>query len=134
MGRPTKYKEEYCDMLIEHMKQGYSFESFASRVGVHVDSLYEWCKMFPEFSESKKKGFASSQTFWEDAAIKGLWNITEHGQTLNTSLWIFNMKNRFKWTDRHEVTKDVKDMDDDEFNVLAAKVVERIKNESPGKD
>ena len=28
VGRPTKYKPEYCEMLIEHMSEGLSFESF----------------------------------------------------------------------------------------------------------
>ena len=32
VGRPTDYKKEYCELLIEHMAAGFSFESFAGKL------------------------------------------------------------------------------------------------------
>ena len=32
MGRPTKYKKKYCKMLIDHMKKGLTYETFAATI------------------------------------------------------------------------------------------------------
>lgn len=100
-GKPSLYKPEYCQMLIEHMKQGYSYETFAVDIGVHRDTLYEWEKVHPEYSDTKKRAVLASQKQWEEWGIKGLWNTSGQGthENLNTTLWIFNMKSRFKWRD-----------------------------------
>ena len=100
-GRPTKFKEEYCQMLIEHMALGFSFESFAGLISVNQDTLHEWCKVHAIFSEAKKLAFAKCQLFWEAIGMEGLWSTKE--RSLNTGNYVFQMKNRFKWTDRVEV-------------------------------
>lgn len=102
-GRPTDYDPSYCDMLIEHLKQGYSFESFAADVDVCKDTLYEWIKAHPEFSDAKKRGTAKSQKWWEKKSIDHLI-ISKDGDRLDTGNWIFNMRNRFGWRDRPEET------------------------------
>lgn len=98
-GRPTDYKPEYCQLLIEHMGEGFSFEAFAAIVNCHKDTLYQWVLSHNEFSDSKKIAFERSRLFWErvgiDIAVKGEGNATA---------FIFNMKNRFKgeWRDKIE--------------------------------
>ncbi len=110
-GRPSKYKPEYCEQLIEHMEQGYSFDSFAGIVEVNIDTLYEWTKVHEEFSEAKKVAFSKCQVFWEKIGIDNILNksetesfgkneFTTKSTSLNASAWIFNMKNRFKWKDK----------------------------------
>lgn len=112
-GRPSKYKPEYCEQLIEHMSNGYSFDSFAGVVEVNQDTLHEWTKVHEDFSESKKIAFSKSQIFWEKIGIDNIVNTSEsfgEGQsiskTLNASAWIFNMKNRFKWKDKQPEEND----------------------------
>lgn len=95
-GRPSKYRKEYCELLVSHMEGGLSFESFAAEVGVIPDTLYEWVKKHPEFSDAKKRGWALSQLFWEKIGIAG---ATGRIRGFNAASWIFNMKNRFKWRD-----------------------------------
>lgn len=102
-GRPTKYENRFDEMLIEHMSQGFSFESFAGIIEVNQDTLHEWAKVNPKFSEAKKIAFAKCQVFWEKIGITGLWSEYQ-GASLNTGVWVFNMKNRFKWSDRMEVS------------------------------
>jgi len=95
-GRPTLYKKEYCQMLIDHMAQGYSYATFAATINTHRDTLHEWEQKHPEFSDAKKIAFTKCQQWWETQAMKGMW--TENGENatnLNTTLWIFNMKCRF---------------------------------------
>lgn len=122
IGRPSKYKQEYCQMLIEHMKDGLSFESFAAIISVNRDTLHEWVKVHSDFSEAKKTAFDLNLLFWEKHGIEGLYNTTEYDEkgkpssskSINSTVWIFNMKNRHKWGDKiageddHKVTLDGK--------------------------
>ena len=96
-GQLSKYKSEYCEMLIDHMAKGLSFESFAGVIGVHFDTLYEWAKVHHAFSESKRQARAKCILFWEEAGIKGMSD-----QNFKAPVWIYNMKCRFpdQWADK----------------------------------
>lgn len=102
-GRPTKYKPEYCEMLLTHMASGFSYLSFAGVVSVNYDTLYEWEKVHEEFSEAKKNGLAKNLHHWEQLGYQGMWHGGKDQPSFNSTLWIFNMKNRHKWTDNKEV-------------------------------
>lgn len=101
VGRPSLYDDAYPECLVEHMAQGYSFESFGGVIDppCSTDTLYEWCKVHPEFSEAKKRGSARSRHWWE---MQG--NLGMHMKGFNAAVWVFNMKNRFKWADRSEIS------------------------------
>lgn len=113
-GRPTSYEERFCEMLIDHMAQGFSYESFAGLVGVSKQTIYDWEKANPQFLYSKKIGVEKSRLFWETQGIEGIYTTEtfeqdENGsrstkKALNSSVWIFNMKNRFKdeWREKQE--------------------------------
>lgn len=104
-GRPSKYKPEYCELLIKEMSRGFSFEAVAGLLEVNVDTLYEWVKKHKEFSDAKKIAFGRNRYFWEKIGIDNIKNIYQ-GDNLNTTLWIFNMKNRFGWRDTKEESVD----------------------------
>ena len=121
-GRPTDYKPEYCQMLIDHMAKGYSFESFAGLIRAARSSIYLWIDVHEEFSDAKKEGLELCRLFWEGKAIELIEEQSEYDSVtkttttrkLNTTLWIFNMKNRFKdeWSDTHKQEVEVKNMPD----------------------
>lgn len=102
VGRPTKYKRAYCQMVIDHMEQGFSFESFAGLIGTHKQTIYDWRNTHPEFSDSVKIAFEKCRVWWEKQGMEGLWSTKEG--TFNSSNYIFQMKNRFRdeWKDKHE--------------------------------
>lgn len=102
-------------MLIEHMRGGLSYESFAGIIGVVKQTLYNWEKEHDEFLDARKQGDMLSLLYWERKGIDGLHNESfkdEDGMTVNRSInatmWIFNMKNRHKWRDKHEDDEDKK--------------------------
>lgn len=105
-GQPTLYKDEYCHMLIEHMREGFSYESFAGVIESDRTTLYNWEKSNSEFFHAKKRGMDLCLLYWERAGKKGMFasTIYEDGKKisetkLQSAIWIFNMKARFKWFD-----------------------------------
>lgn len=107
-GRPTDYKKEYCDLLIEHGKQGLSFESFAGVIGQCRSTLYVWTKEHKEFMDAKKLSESYCRLFWEKIGVDYIINRNDpKGMTenLNNTVWIFNMKNRFGWRDKVETVE-----------------------------
>lgn len=109
-GRPTKYEPRFCEELIDHMALGYSFESFAAIAKCDRSILYDWEKAHPEFKSAKEQAFAEGLLFWERLGIDNIISTNDFSRdgdsqqssskTLNGSVWIFNMKNRFRWRDK----------------------------------
>lgn len=113
-------------MLIKHMAQGFSFDSFAAEIDVCDDTLYEWAKVHPAFSDAKKIATQKSRKFWESAGIEGLFSHPK-GPVLNTGAWIFNMRNRFGW--RNDPVAKPGDKQDQAIVKLGEKLAEEIETE-----
>lgn len=127
IGRPTKYKPEYCQELVEHMAKGFSFASFAADIDVNQDTLHEWAKVHDEFSDAKKRAFDKCLRFWEDLGVRAAQGLV---QNFNAAAWIFNMKNRFRWTDRQDINTK---MDvGGSFHKTLADVMAKIEDETDG--
>lgn len=63
-GRPTKYKEEYCEVFINEMREGGFIETFCDKIEIHVSTFYEWCKVHDKFSEAVKIGKTASKSIF----------------------------------------------------------------------
>lgn len=99
--RPTKYKEEYCQELLEFFNRPLymtrtvqqatasgrtasfdqleacdlpSFAGFARKIAVCEDTLYEWKKVHPAFSESFTKAKAIQKEIILMHAMKNNYN------------------------------------------------------------
>lgn len=146
-GAPTKYKPEYAEMLIEHCAEGLGWEEFAGVIGVAEKTIYNWFNTIPEFLQAKEIGYSKARLWWgrvgRDNVVER--NIPGEGTTkINTGAWIINMKNRFGWTDRQDVTQkvdstnhnvnlnaelDLQRLDDDEIELLE-RLVDKMGNKS----
>ena len=100
VGRPTKYKPEYCQLLIDHMAKGLSFESFAGVVGTCKETIYRWLHENKEFVDARRHAIAKNRIFWEQKGIDGMQGDISG---FNATSWVFNMKNRFGWNDRQDI-------------------------------
>jgi len=98
-GRPTHYKPEYCEALIEHMAEGKSFESFGADIDCHRQTLYDWCNKHADFAYAKKVGSEKSWKWWEKLVIDQATGKIDG----NATMIIFALKNRFGWHDKQEV-------------------------------
>jgi len=121
MGRPSKYDSKFCDIAIKMMSKGHSKLSVAGRLGISRDTFYEWCRRYPEFSDTIKIGEMKSLHYWEEIGIKATMGKIKR---FRPSIWIFTMKARFGWRDNSPV-KNTEDMAD--------RIEREIKEEIPTK-
>lgn len=96
-GRPSDYKPEFCQQVIEYGKEGMSKMEMCLELNICKQTLYNWCDEYPEFLDSLNKAIDYSQAWWE---MKGR-KATFDSEGFNATSYIFNMKNRFKedWSD-----------------------------------
>lgn len=55
-GRPTAYRPEYAEQARKLCLLGHTDAELAKAFEVHVDTIYEWKKRHPEFSDALSKG------------------------------------------------------------------------------
>ncbi len=121
-GRPSDYDPKYCDELLEYFSVDPYFETpverqlkngtvvtsikfipsdlptlagFACKIGVHRDTLNQWSKDHPEFSDAVQKAKEYQEKILVNNALKGLYN---------PAFSIFFAKNNLGWKDRQDVT------------------------------
>lgn len=102
IGRPTKYDNSFCDVVVEKMKKGAAIKELPFYLGVCVDTINEWRKIHPDFSAAIKKGESFSEAVW---LRKGRLEL--ENPKFNSTLWYMNMKNRFGWSDKQESNHNV---------------------------
>lgn len=65
-GRPSEYRVEYCDKVIEAAKNhGLSITAFAGIIGVARASIYEWIGAHREFSDACARAQSARVLWWE---------------------------------------------------------------------
>lgn len=101
-GAPTKYKKEYCKRTLKLMEDGKSICHLAKEFKVNRDTIYQWAKDNPEFSDTLAEGRDLAEAFWMNEGEAGLWNQGQ-GISFNATVWKYFMANRFDWRDKQEV-------------------------------
>lgn len=98
-GRPSKYEDAFCELAEFYLAQGYSEAVLAGEIGVCIDTVHEWKKVHPEFSDAVKVGRAKGARVWEDRLAK----LADENQGNATGI-IFGLKNRqpSEWRDKTE--------------------------------
>lgn len=90
-GRPTKYKEKKTIRAVEKFIQEMNLKNFFESCGIeHValllgvcrDTIYEWAKIYPEFSDTIKKWETKRNALFYVLSMK-----------MGTGAWIFLAKN-----------------------------------------
>lgn len=101
VGRPTKYKPEYCDEVLELGKQGYSVAEIAAHFEVDKASLYRWQEEDPNFALSMARAKSFEQAWFEREARSNMKN-----REFNANLWYRSAASRFRddYTERKELT------------------------------
>ena len=98
-GRPTDYKPEYCETVINAGRLGKSKTWMAGSIGVTRETLDDWAKANPEFSDAMHNALISSQMWWEDAGQSGM-----KAKVFNAAIWGKSVSCRFPndWREKTE--------------------------------
>lgn len=98
------YRIEYCIKLIEHMSMGFSYDSFAGKIGVAVTTLKNWESAHPEWVQAKAEGHAARLLHWEGIALGHVTGAVK----ANPAALIFALKNAFPENYKDKQELDVK--------------------------
>jgi hypothetical protein len=101
LGRPSHYKEEYCEKIIEYFREGMSIEEICYELNIAKQTFYNWCENYPEFKQAKNIGVDLSCGWWKKQGRKQLEN-----KDFSYTGWYMNMKNRFGWADKQETKEE----------------------------
>jgi len=88
-GRPTLYRREMGDRLVNAMAKGLTAEAAAARIGISARSLFNWQKQHPEFLQAIQEGRQRSQLWWEERAL-----AMANGEAGNTQIVMLGLRNR----------------------------------------
>jgi len=75
MGQASSYKEEFNQLLLDHLSSGFSFASFSAvlyeefRLKTSSQTLYNWLDRFPDFRLSKETGESLGLHLYEKLLI-----------------------------------------------------------------
>lgn len=99
-GRPTDYRPEYCEEVIELGKEGKSLAQMCAHFDIARQTIDNWAQANPEFLEALNRAKVHAQAWWEQ---KGMDGLTIQG--FNAAVWKKSMEARFRedYTERKEV-------------------------------
>lgn len=92
MGRPTDYRAEYCERVIELGREGKSYTQIACELDVAKSTLYEWKAAKPEFSDALTRARELAQAWWENI---GQGQMVSPVQGFSASLFAKQVSCRF---------------------------------------
>jgi len=101
IGAKSKYKEEFCESLIKHMAEGYSYSTWGVDNNISTSTMYRWESDGPDWTEAKDIGYHSGLKLFESILIsnsQGLIpdDLKDKGSTgVNTSGLKFILKTRY---------------------------------------
>ena len=103
VGRPTKYFPELGIWAEWLGSKGYSLKQICAIFGVSHETVYEWARQNPEFSESLARARELAQSWWETIGQAALFN-----KNFNTFIWNKILSTRFRqdYTDRRGLPYD----------------------------
>lgn len=73
-GRPTKYKPEFCERVVELGMLGKSRFQIARDLGVAMSTMQDWEVAHDEFRAATTHARDLAQAWWEDQGQKGIWS------------------------------------------------------------
>lgn len=103
-GRPSDYKPEFCEDVIELGKAGKSKAQMAAAFDVSRQTIDNWAIANPAFAAALDRAMAHCQAWWEDKGAEGMEKAG-----FNAAVWKKSVEARFRedYTERHEVKADL---------------------------
>ena len=91
VGRPSLYRPEYCEKVIELGREGCSPAEIASELDVDRVTLRNWAEEHADFSQALVRAKNHEQAWWEKTGKSGLF-----ADRFNAAVWAKSVSARFK--------------------------------------
>ena len=91
VGRPSKYKPEFCEKIIELAKTGAGMVEWALACDVDRTTLFDWAASHEDFSTALSRAKLEEQRWWEQAGRGGMYL-----DKFNALVWKTSMQARFR--------------------------------------
>lgn len=91
VGRPSKYKPEFCERILEMAAEGMSFAEYAAEFGVDRASMYRWSEEHEDFRTALTRAKILEQSWFEREARLNMRN-----KEFNANLWYRCAASRFR--------------------------------------
>jgi len=98
IGRPTKYRKAYCDIIINEMALGFSKTAACAVLEVGVDTCNDWAKRHPEFKEALAIAKSLRLRYLEEQFL-----AAPNGSEVTKLVWALKNTNTDEWMDRREL-------------------------------
>lgn len=122
--RPSKYRPEYCELVIEMGSKGFSVVEMAAEIGVARSTMEgEWTWKYQDFSEALEQARQLSQLWWERIGRNNLL-VPKDGGTFSQAMWSRSMAARFPRDWRENKTFGLEGPDGKPLTIYT--VVERV--------
>lgn len=104
VGRPKKYTTAVIKRLSEELpemfRDGQSVEEVCAELKMSKQTFYQLRDDNPNFSNAYERGLEMSAAWWHRLGRQGAAAQVD----IQPATWVFNMKNRFNWKDRNELS------------------------------
>lgn len=107
VGRPTKYRSEFCEQIRELAREGLSKTEMAVELGISRQCWHDWAEAHAEFLDAIKEAEWIAQAWWERSGRMGVFM----GKKFNQNAWRTQVFNRFhhEYRDRRHVEHEAGD-------------------------
>jgi hypothetical protein len=82
-GRANKYEPGHCQLIRDMAQDGQFPENWCARIGIHMETMRNWCREHPEFLEAVRVARVLLTDYWTQKARE--MAITPASATLKPS-------------------------------------------------
>lgn len=114
-GRPTDYREEYCDTVVKCGREGMSRAEICYELDISFATLQNWEQKYPKFLAATAHARELAQGWWEKKGRQGI-----DSKTFNAQAYSLQVRNRFPrhWRDKQDLALTDPDGGPLEINVV----------------
>lgn len=101
IGRPTDFRPEYGEEILQLMASGLSLAASAAELGFHRQRVYEWVDRYPDFADTIRLAQVKRQLFLERRLLSA-----EAGPIVTSTIFALKNAAAADWREKqeHEVT------------------------------
>jgi hypothetical protein len=117
-GRPSLYRQEYCELVMDKMGEGLSLTAFAGHIKVDKQTIYRWMQEHSEFSHAVARA-RSTRVLWLE---RKLLSATK-GASTTAAIFALRNADPTEWRDvrsvQHDHTVTLQTMTDEQLLAIA---------------